>query len=48
MESSDFIEKECDHKDTSIVVLEATVTSETTAIQCDYCGKILSKPKTST
>ena len=38
--------KGCEHKDTSIVVIEATLTSETTAIQCDYCGKILTKPKT--
>lgn len=36
----------CDHKDTSIVVLEVVVNCEKTALQCDYCGKILTKPKT--
>lgn len=37
--------KGCDHKDTSIVVIEVTVTCEKTAIQCDYCGEILTKPE---
>lgn len=36
----------CDHKDTSIVVLEIVATCEKTAIQCDYCGEILTEPKT--
>ena len=35
----------CEHKDTSIVVIEVTVTCEKTAIQCDYCGKILTEPE---
>jgi hypothetical protein len=38
--------KGCDHKDTSLVVIEVTVTCEKTALQCDYCGKILDEPKT--
>jgi hypothetical protein len=38
--------KGCDHKDTSIVVLEIVATCEKTAIQCDYCGEILTKPET--
>ena len=38
--------KGCDHKHTSIVVLEATLTCETTALQCDYCGQLLTEPKT--
>lgn len=39
-------QENCGHADTSIVVLEVVVTCETTAIQCDYCGKILTKPET--
>lgn len=38
--------KGCDHKDKSIVVLEVTATCEKTALQCDYCGEILTEPKT--
>ena len=38
--------KGCNHKDTSIVVLEIVATCEKTALQCDYCGKIVTKPKT--
>jgi ribosomal protein S27E len=38
--------KGCDHKDTSIVVLEIVLGCETTAVQCDYCGEFLTKPKT--
>jgi hypothetical protein len=36
----------CEHKDTSIVVIQANQVCEETAIQCDYCGEILTKPKT--
>jgi hypothetical protein len=36
----------CTHADTSIVVLEIVATCEKTATQCDYCGKILTEPKT--
>lgn len=43
--SCDHKPEQCDHKDTSIVVIEATVTCEKTAIQCDYCGKILTEPE---
>ncbi len=38
--------KGCDHKDTSIVVIEILATCEKTAIQCDYCGEILNEPQT--
>jgi ribosomal protein S27E len=38
--------KGCDHKDTSIKVMEVTVTCEKTALQCNNCGKILTEPKT--
>jgi ribosomal protein S27E len=38
--------KKCSHADVSIVVIAAILTCETTAIQCDYCGQILTKPKT--
>lgn len=36
----------CGHADTSIVVILANQVCEETAIQCDYCGKILTEPKT--
>lgn len=36
----------CTHADTTLVVLAIVATCETTAIQCDYCGKILTEPKT--
>ncbi|PDS24668.1 hypothetical protein [Flavobacterium branchiophilum] len=36
----------CNHKDKSIVVLEIIATCEKTALQCDYCGTILTEPKT--
>ena len=42
----DITPENCDHKDTSIVVLEIVATCEQTAIQCDYCGEILTKPET--
>ena len=38
--------KGCNHADTSIVVIEVVVNCEKTAIQCDYCGKIVTEPKT--
>ena len=38
--------KGCDHKDTSVKVIEVTVTCEKTALQCNNCGKILTEPKT--
>ena len=38
--------KGCDHKDTSIVVLEIVKKKKKTALQCDYCGKIITEPKT--
>ena len=39
------IKKDCTHADTSIVVLAIVVNCETTATQCDHCGKILTKPE---
>lgn len=36
----------CGHADTSTVVLEIVSNCEKTAIQCDYCGKIVTEPKT--
>ena len=36
----------CDHKDTSTVVLEIVANCEKTALQCNYCGTILTEPKT--
>ncbi|NDP26435.1 MAG: hypothetical protein GZ087_03270 [Flavobacterium sp.] len=41
----EFNPDECKHEDTSLVVLELIGTCEKTAIQCDYCGKILTEPK---
>jgi len=38
--------KGCTHQDTSIVVIKATTTCETTALQCDYCGELLTEPET--
>ena len=38
--------KTCTHADTTLVVLAIVHTCETTAIQCDDCGKILTEPKT--
>jgi hypothetical protein len=37
----------CEHLDTSTVVIEATATCEKTVVQCDYCGKFLTEPKIS-
>lgn len=45
-DNADITPENCDHKDTSIVVLEVVVNCEKTAIQCDYCGEILTKPET--
>lgn len=36
----------CAHLDRSIVVLEIIANCEKTAIQCDYCGQILTEHKT--
>lgn len=38
--------KGCDHSDKSIVVIEVVANCEKIALQCDYCGKILTEPKT--
>ncbi|GEM55265.1 hypothetical protein B0A58_07320 [Flavobacterium branchiophilum NBRC 15030 = ATCC 35035] len=38
--------KGCNHKDTSIIVLEVVATCEKTALQCDNCGEIVTEPKT--
>ena len=43
---ADITPENCDHKDTSIVVIEVVVNCEKTALQCDYCGTILTEPKT--
>ena len=43
---ADITPENCDHKDTSIVVIEVVLNCEKTAIQCDYCGKIVTEPKT--
>jgi hypothetical protein len=45
-DNTDITPENCDHKDTSIVVLEVVVNCEKTALQCDYCGTILIEPKT--
>jgi len=41
-----FTEDRCDHRDYSTVVLEIVANCEKTANQCDYCGKIITEPKT--
>lgn len=38
--------KGCKHQDTTLVVIEVVANCEKTATQCDYCGKILTEPKT--
>lgn len=43
---ADITPENCEHKDTSIVVIEVVVNCEKTALQCDYCGKIITEPKT--
>lgn len=43
---ADITPENCDHKDKSIVVIEVVVNCEKTALQCDYCGTILTEPKT--
>ena len=40
------IDVNCGHQDTSIVVIQVIANCEKTAVQCDYCGQILTKPKT--
>lgn len=37
--------KGCDHADTTIVVIEVVANCEKTALQCDYCGEIITEPK---
>ena len=39
------LENNCEHLDTSIVVIELLLTCEKTATQCDHCGKILTEPE---
>lgn len=36
----------CRHSDVSLVVIAVVANCETTALQCDYCGKLLTDPKT--
>ena len=43
---ADITPENCEHKDTSVVVIEVVVNCEKTALQCDYCGKIITEPKT--
>ena len=45
-DNADITPENCDHKDKSIVVIEVVVNCEKTALQCDYCGTILTEPKT--
>lgn len=43
---ADITPENCDHKDKSIVVIDVVLNCEKTAIQCDYCGKLLTEPIT--
>ena len=36
----------CQHPNTAVVVLNTTVTCETTALECLDCGELLTKPET--
>ena len=45
-EPSPTLNNDCTHSDTSIVVIAIVVNCETTALQCDFCGQILTKPET--
>lgn len=40
------LQEECPHSDVTLVVLAVVANCETTALQCDYCGQLLTEPKT--